>query len=120
MAREIKYFNGSGAGTLYTVPVGRTAKVTFNYVDAPFGESIIVAGRTAMTNSSRLGFQVSDIVSTSASMVSPGENQSVAYNYGTNEPIIVTSTWYIGAGATVSATNNGSPVTYNFLVIEEY
>lgn len=117
MAREIKYFNGSGGGTIYTVPAGRTAKVILNYVDTSGSGSLVIAGLTAIPAGRRLG-GTNPITSTSTSVVSPGENQSVVFLSGGGTPEIGTTIWYIGAGATVSVP--AFSAVYNFLVIEEF
>ena len=117
MAREIKYFTGNAAGTVYTVPAGRTAKVIVNYIDtqSDFGSTFLIGGRLAFPTGLQYGVGfVPDLSSTSA--LSPGVNQGIANS--ASQPYVVNTIWYLGAGSNVGSS--GGIVPYSFMAIEEF
>ena len=131
MAREIKYYNGStnSAGTIYTVPAGRTAKVTFNYLYTESGATLYVDGHAVLSGTSggmtygaaNISPLYTSTSNTASAFIPLSVNQGYAVDSGSNSWRILTIVWYIGAGSTITTNNTfSSTVSYSFNAIEEY
>jgi hypothetical protein len=131
MAREIKYFSGTVTnGTLYTVPVGRTAKVIINYFTSAFlnsplfsiaGNTVCPKGGSGVTPESSVG-QLTEIGLSSTLSFPVPATYLLGKDGSTGSYIMVQKEWYIGPGATVSSSGSsgGGQGTYSFMAIEEY
>ena len=146
MAREIKNFSAviaanSGASTIYTVPAGRSAKLTFNtfLVTLPSSNDYLKVNGTTIWGGSTYG----GIVSTTLGYGMPGiqallssntnqlalapldETQAYAWNPTNSVFMITKRIWYMGAGQAVTANTafaggGANTISYDFQVIEEY
>ena len=126
MAREIKYFNGSTTSntTVYTVPAGRTAKVTFNYARCESGAQLLVDGHYMLIGTisgmQYGGTTIGKISSSTEAYFPPSQTQGYATD-GSGSVNLITVVWYLGAGSTITTNNTFSvSVSYSFNTIEEY
>ena len=139
MAKAVKVFSGSNTSsiTVYTVPAGRVAKVTFSYclsnTNSVGGFNSLTVGGISVfslnSNSPNNGFPAhrsftSGNTATEASAGYVLLSSTVAYTTsvgnpsspGANNGTIIPIEFYLGAGDTVVA----EAMRYNFSAVEEF
>lgn len=117
MAKEFKSFTASAAGTFYTVPAGRAAKVRVTYINAPNGLTLNFSSGAFISLGGTVFLPTPGLPVSNAGVPSLNED----YDYvSVNGAVVyaVRSTYYLTAGQTV--TLNTSNVVVSIFVIEEF